>query len=101
MEKKVKIERNATVILRKALEDCKACQLKKPECGDQPPICFPDVECRDTYSGPVCGPCPPGWCGDGRVLIYNLLKIYHHSLKKRFNFREIKQCYFEIKSLTR
>ena len=69
MEKKVKIERNATVILRKALEDCKACQLKKPECGDQPPICFPDVECRDTYSGPVCGPCPPGWCGDGRVLV--------------------------------
>jgi len=70
----VKIERNATVILRKALEDCKACQIKKPECDDQPPICFPDVECRDTYSGPVCGPCPPGWCGDGRVLKTNSSK---------------------------
>ena len=79
MEKKVKIERNATVILRKALEDCKACQIKKPECDDQPPICFPDVECRDTYSGPVCGPCPPGWCGDGRVLItiYIIILLFH------------------------
>ena len=67
MEEKLKIERNATVILREALEDCKACQIKKPECGDNPPICFPDVECRDTFDGPVCGPCPQGWCGDGKV----------------------------------
>ena len=69
MEEKVKIERNATVILREALEDCKACQIKKPECRDNPPICFPDVECRDTFDGPVCGPCPQGWCGDGKVHI--------------------------------
>ena len=73
MEEKVKIERNATVILRKALEDCKSCQIKKPECSDQPPICFPDVECRDTYSGPVCGPCPPGWCGDGKVKLISTI----------------------------
>jgi len=65
-ESKVKLERNATVTLRKALEDCKACQIKSPECSDDPPICFPEVECVDTYDGPVCGPCPPGWCGDGR-----------------------------------
>ena len=67
VETKVKIERNATVTLRKSLEDCKACQIKKPECSDEPPICFPDVECRDTFDGPVCGPCPQGWCGDGKV----------------------------------
>ena len=52
--------------LRKALQECKACQIKRPECGDDPPPCFPKVECRDTYDGPVCGPCPNGFKGDGK-----------------------------------
>ena len=76
MDTKLKIERNATIILREALEDCKACQIKKPECKDTPPICFPDVECRDTFDGPVCGPCPQGWCGDGKV--NNIIKLHKY-----------------------
>jgi len=27
---------------------------------------FYRVECRDTSDGPVCGPCPLGFKGDGR-----------------------------------
>ena len=79
--------------LRKALQECKACKIKKPECGDDPPPCFPRVECRDTYDGPVCGPCPPGFKGDGRVisnkpLIKNVLLdnfIYKKSRNKNLN----------------
>ena len=63
----VKVQRDETITLRKALQECKACKIKKPECGDDPPPCFPRVECRDTYDGPVCGPCPQGFKGDGRV----------------------------------
>ena len=54
-------ERDETMALRKALQECKACNIKRPECGDDPPPCFPRVECRDTYDGPVCGPCPTGF----------------------------------------
>ena len=64
----VKIQRDETTNLRNALLECKACKIKKPECGDDPPPCFPRVECRDTYDGPVCGPCPQGFKGDGRVI---------------------------------
>ena len=48
------------MLLRKALQECKACRIKRPECSDDPPPCFPKVECRDTNDGPVCGPCPQG-----------------------------------------
>ena len=79
VEDKVKIERNATITLRKALENCKGCQIKKPECSDDPPICFPTVVCRDTFDGPVCGPCPQGWCGDGKVeKSFKLTHTRHH-----------------------
>lgn len=67
MKGEVKVQRDETITLRKALQECKACKIKKPECGDDPPPCFPRVECRDTYDGPVCGPCPQGFKGDGRV----------------------------------
>ena len=86
----MKIERNATVTLRKALENCKGCQIKKPECSDDPPICFPNVECRDTYDGPVCGPCPQGWCGDGRV--YRYLYIDTHTNPHKIIRVIIRRC---------
>ena len=61
LKKEVNNERDQTTALRKALQECKACNIKRPECGDNPPPCFPRVECRDTYDGPVCGPCPTGF----------------------------------------
>lgn len=65
----VKTQREETVLLRKALEDCEACKIKKPECSDIPYPCFdgpPRVDCRDTVDGPLCGSCPPSYKGDGR-----------------------------------
>ena len=56
----VNIQKQETMLLRKALQECKACRIKRPECSDDPPPCFPKVECRDTNDGPVCGPCPQG-----------------------------------------
>ena len=50
-------------------QDCEACKIKKPECSDFPYPCFegpPRVDCRDSVDGPVCGPCPPNYKGDGR-----------------------------------
>ena len=60
----VKTQREETMLLRKALEDCEACKIKKPECTDTPYPCFegpPRVDCRDTVDGTQCGPCPPGY----------------------------------------
>lgn len=57
------------MMLRKALQECEACKIKKPECSDIPYPCFegpPRVDCRDTIEGPRCGSCPPGYKGDGR-----------------------------------
>merc|ERR1711936_1438666 len=69
LKQEVKTQREETMLLRKALEDCEACKIKKPECTDIPYPCFegpPRVDCRDTVDGTQCGPCPPGYKGDGR-----------------------------------
>jgi len=69
LKQEVKTQREETMLLRKALEDCEACKIKKPECTDVPYPCFegpPRVDCRDTVDGTQCGPCPPGYKGDGR-----------------------------------
>merc|ERR1712213_204916 len=65
LKAEVNIQKQETMLLRKALQECKACRIKRPECSDDPPPCFPKVECRDTNDGPVCGPCPEGYRGDG------------------------------------
>jgi len=31
--------------------------------------CYPGVDCRDTPSGPQCGPCLRGYTGNGRVCV--------------------------------
>ena len=64
--------RRETTALKKALQECKACRIKRPECSDDPGPCFPGVDCRDTADGPVCGPCPPGYDGDGRFCERNV-----------------------------
>jgi thrombospondin 2/3/4/5 len=64
--------RTETTGLKTALQECKACRIKRPECSDDPPPCFPMVDCRDTADGPVCGPCPPGYDGDGRFCERNV-----------------------------
>ena len=64
LKQEVKTQREETMLLRKALEDCEACKIKKPECTDLPYPCFkgpPRVDCRDTVDGVQCGPCPPGY----------------------------------------
>ena len=65
----VKTQREETMLLRKALQDCEACKIKKPMCSDIPYPCFegpPRVDCRDTVEGPECGNCPPMYKGNGR-----------------------------------
>ncbi|CAB4057461.1 THBS2S [Lepeophtheirus salmonis] len=55
-----------TSSLRESILNCKACQVKKPECSDIPSPCFHGVKCRNTPDGPVlCGPCPIGYRGNG------------------------------------
>merc|ERR1719365_48011 len=63
----VKTQREETMLLRKALEDCEACKIKKPECSDIPYPCFEGVSCYPTSESPFykCGTCPQGYRGDG------------------------------------
>ena len=69
LKHEVKTQKEETMLLRKALMECEACKIKKPLCTDLPYPCFegpPRVDCRDTTDGPECGPCPPGYKGNGR-----------------------------------
>ena len=64
----VETQRGETHLLRTALQECEACRIKKPTCADVPYPCFegpPRVDCRNTDDGPLCGPCPPGYKGNG------------------------------------
>ncbi|XP_014469756.1 PREDICTED: cartilage oligomeric matrix protein [Dinoponera quadriceps] len=61
--------------LRRLIENCAACRAPLVQPPTRPPTstcdhnspCFPGVDCRDTSRGPQCGPCPPGFTGNGRV----------------------------------
>ena len=46
LKAEVNIQKQETMLLAKALQECKACRIKRPECSDDPPPCFPKVECR-------------------------------------------------------
>ena len=39
--------------------------IKLPQIGCENDPCYPGVSCRDSDDGPICGPCPPGYQGDG------------------------------------
>ena len=41
LKEEVKNQREETMLLKKALQECKACRIKRPECSDDPPPCFP------------------------------------------------------------
>nr|XP_023019808.1 uncharacterized protein LOC111508514 isoform X1 [Leptinotarsa decemlineata] len=55
--------------LRRLIEQCQACRNPPPTivatCESHPPGCYPGVRCRNTPAGPICGPCPRGYVGDG------------------------------------
>lgn len=43
LKAEVNIQKQETMLLSKALQECKACRIKRPECSDDPPPCFPKV----------------------------------------------------------
>lgn len=41
LKEEVKNQREETTSLKKALQECLACKIKKPQCSDDPPPCYP------------------------------------------------------------
>ncbi|KAF5280455.1 hypothetical protein FQR65_LT03264 [Abscondita terminalis] len=60
--------------LRQILESCDLCNSQhieiRPTCKTHPPRCFPQVQCQDTANGPICGPCPYGYKGNGYECVH-------------------------------
>ena len=82
------------MLLRKALEDCEACKIKKPECTDIPYPCFegpPRVDCRDTVDGTQCGPCPPGYKveADTYLIFVNLVRRHIIKACKKYTKKHV------------
>uniref|UniRef100_A0A0K2TSG3 Uncharacterized protein n=1 Tax=Lepeophtheirus salmonis TaxID=72036 RepID=A0A0K2TSG3_LEPSM len=65
LKDQINLQKVETSSLRESILNCKACQVKKPECSDIPSPCFHGVKCRNTPDGPVCGECPIGFEGNG------------------------------------
>nr|XP_033339765.1 cartilage oligomeric matrix protein-like [Megalopta genalis] len=71
--REVTSNRNEIQSIRHLIENCVGCYERPvtpvtpaPSTCDHKSPCFPGADCRDTLHGPRCGPCPPGYTGDGR-----------------------------------
>ncbi|XP_032681170.1 cartilage oligomeric matrix protein [Odontomachus brunneus] len=74
MWKELEQNRLETQQLRRLIENCAACRApivppptRPTSTCDHNSPCFPGADCRETSRGPQCGPCPPGFTGNGRV----------------------------------
>ncbi|XP_031829184.1 thrombospondin isoform X2 [Nomia melanderi] len=70
--REIELNRVETQHLRHLIENCAGCRERPvttttpaPSTCDYKSPCFPGADCRDTPQGPRCGPCPPGYTGDG------------------------------------
>ncbi|XP_012525370.1 cartilage oligomeric matrix protein [Monomorium pharaonis] len=70
--RELELNRMETQHLRHLIENCAACRTPivttpQPSTCDHNSPCYPGVDCRNTPSGPECGPCRRGYTGDGRI----------------------------------
>ncbi|XP_071564208.1 cartilage oligomeric matrix protein [Temnothorax nylanderi] len=69
--RELELNRMETQHLRHLIENCSACRTPivtpPPSTCDHNSPCYPGVDCRNTPSGPQCGPCLRGYTGNGRV----------------------------------
>ncbi|KZC04077.1 Cartilage oligomeric matrix protein [Dufourea novaeangliae] len=70
--REIELNRVETQHLRHLIENCAGCRERPvttttpaPSTCDYKSPCYPGADCRDTPRGPRCGPCPPGFTGDG------------------------------------
>ncbi|XP_078527504.1 thrombospondin-3 [Lissotriton helveticus] len=54
-------------LIRNTIMECQACGFHEHRSRCKPSPCFPGVDCMETYEYPGyrCGPCPPGFQGNG------------------------------------
>ncbi|XP_011637397.1 uncharacterized protein LOC105427393 [Pogonomyrmex barbatus] len=72
--REMELNRLETQHLRQLIENCSACRTpfvptSPPSTCDHNSPCYPGVDCRNTPSGPQCGPCRHGYTGNGRVCV--------------------------------
>ncbi|XP_018343575.1 PREDICTED: cartilage oligomeric matrix protein isoform X2 [Trachymyrmex septentrionalis] len=72
--RELELNRMETQHLRRLIENCSACRTPivptpPPSTCDHNSPCYPGVDCRNTPSGPQCGPCLRGYSGNGRVCV--------------------------------
>ncbi|XP_012054952.1 PREDICTED: cartilage oligomeric matrix protein [Atta cephalotes] len=72
--RELELNRMETQHLRHLIENCSACRIPPvptppPSTCDHNSPCYPGVDCRNTPSGPQCGPCLRGYSGNGRVCV--------------------------------
>ncbi|XP_018369042.1 PREDICTED: cartilage oligomeric matrix protein isoform X2 [Trachymyrmex cornetzi] len=92
--RELELNRMETQHLRHLIENCSACRtVPTPPlstCDHNSP-CYPGVDCRNTPSGPQCGPCLRGYSGNGRVCV-KVVKSYPITCLQRPCFLGVR-CY--------